>query len=140
MAFSIAGSMAFKEAMKKCDPVIMEPIMKVDVIVPDEYMGNVIGDLNSRRGQIQNQESQDGTARVTAEVPLSEMFGYATDLRSKTQAVASIPWTCRVSAGPEERCGQDHVRARQELSQVLKKITQFCGKSSAIVLDFSRRI
>ena len=85
MAFSIAGSMAFKEAMKKCDPVIMEPIMKVDVIVPDEYMGNVIGDLNSRRGQIQNQESQDGTARVTAEVPLSEMFGYATDLRSKTQ-------------------------------------------------------
>ena len=85
MAFSIAGSMAFKEAMKKCDPVIMEPIMKVDVIVPDEYMGNVIGDLNSRRGQIQNQESQDGTARVTAQVPLSEMFGYATDLRSKTQ-------------------------------------------------------
>ena len=85
MAFSIAGSMAFKEAMKKCDPVIMEPIMKVDVIVPDEYMGNVIGDLNSRRGQIQGQESQDGTARVTAMVPLSEMFGYATDLRSKTQ-------------------------------------------------------
>lgn len=85
MAFSIAGSMAFKEAMKKCDPVIMEPIMKVDVVVPDEYMGNVIGDLNSRRGQIQNQESQDGTARVTAMVPLSEMFGYATDLRSKTQ-------------------------------------------------------
>ena len=85
MAFSIAGSMAFKEAMKKCDPVIMEPIMKVNVIVPDEYMGNVIGDLNSRRGQITNQESQDGTARVTAMVPLSEMFGYATDLRSKTQ-------------------------------------------------------
>ena len=85
MAFSIAGSVAFKEAMKKCDPVIMEPIMKVNVIVPDEYMGNVIGDLNSRRGQITNQESQDGTARVTAMVPLSEMFGYATDLRSKTQ-------------------------------------------------------
>ena len=77
--------MAFKDAMKKCDPVIMEPIMKVNVIVPDEYMGNVIGDLNSRRGQITNQESQDGTARVTAMVPLSEMFGYATDLRSKTQ-------------------------------------------------------
>ena len=64
MAFSIAGSMAFKEAMKKCDPVIMEPIMKVNVIVPDEYMGNVIGDLNSRRGQINNQESEGGTARV----------------------------------------------------------------------------
>ena len=85
MAFSIAGSMAFKYAMKKADPVIMEPIMKVDVVVPDEYMGNVIGDLNSRRGAIQNQESTDGTARVTAMVPLSEMFGYATDLRSKTQ-------------------------------------------------------
>ena len=86
MAFSIAGSMAFKDAMKKADPVIMEPIMKVDVVVPDEYMGNVIGDLNSRRGAIQNQESTDGTARVTAMVPLSEMFGYATDLRSKTQS------------------------------------------------------
>ena len=85
MAFSIAGSMAFKDAMKKADPVIMEPIMKVDVVVPDEYMGNVIGDLNSRRGAIKNQESTDGTARVTAMVPLSEMFGYATDLRSKTQ-------------------------------------------------------
>ena len=85
MAFSIAGSMAFKDAMKKADPVIIEPIMKVDVVVPDEYMGNVIGDLNSRRGAIQNQESTDGTARVTAMVPLSEMFGYATDLRSKTQ-------------------------------------------------------
>ena len=85
MACSIASSMAFKDAMKKADPVIMEPIMKVDVVVPDEYMGNVIGDLNSRRGAIQNQESTDGTARVTAMVPLSEMFGYATDLRSKTQ-------------------------------------------------------
>ena len=85
MAFKIAGSMAFKDAMKKAAPVLMEPIMKVDVVVPDEYMGNVIGDLNSRRGAIQNQESTDGTARVTAMVPLSEMFGYATDLRSKTQ-------------------------------------------------------
>ena len=85
MAFKIAGSMAFKEAMREADPVLLEPIMKVCVIVPDEYMGDVIGDLNSRRGQITNQESQDGTARVTAMVPLSEMFGYATDLRSKTQ-------------------------------------------------------
>ena len=75
MAFSIAGSMAFKDAMKKADPVIMEPIMKVDVVVPDEYMGNVIGDLNSRRGAIQNQESTDGTARVTAMVLLFEMLG-----------------------------------------------------------------
>ena len=85
MAFSIAGSMAFKDAMKKCDPVIMEPIMKVAVIVPDEYMGDVIGDLNSRRGQIQGMEAMPGTQRINAMVPLSEMFGYATDLRSKTQ-------------------------------------------------------
>ena len=85
MAFQIAGSMAFKEAMKKCDPVIMEPIMKVAVIVPDEYMGDVIGDLNSRRGQIQGMEAMAGTQRINAMVPLSEMFGYATDLRSKTQ-------------------------------------------------------
>ena len=85
MAFKIAGSMAFKEAMKKCDPVIMEPIMKVAVIVPDEYMGDVMGDLNARRGQIQGMEAMAGTQRINAMVPLSEMFGYATDLRSKTQ-------------------------------------------------------
>lgn len=85
MAFQIAGSMAFKDAMKKADPVIMEPIMKVAVIVPDEYMGDVIGDLNSRRGQIQGMEALSGTQRVNAMVPLAEMFGYATDLRSKTQ-------------------------------------------------------
>ena len=85
MAFQIAGSMAFKDAMKKADPIIMEPIMKVSVIVPDEYMGDVIGDLNSRRGQIQGMEAMPGTQRINAMVPLSEMFGYATDLRSKTQ-------------------------------------------------------
>ena len=85
MAFSIAGSMAFKDAMRKCDPVILEPIMKVAVIVPDEYMGDVIGDLNSRRGAIQGMEAMPGTQRINAMVPLSEMFGYATDLRSKTQ-------------------------------------------------------
>ena len=85
MAFQIAGSMAFKDAMKKADPIIMEPIMKVSVIVPEEYMGDVIGDLNSRRGQIQGMEAMPGTQRINAMVPLSEMFGYATDLRSKTQ-------------------------------------------------------
>ncbi|MDE6149855.1 MAG: elongation factor G, partial [Ruminococcus sp.] len=85
MAFKIAGSMAFKEAMKKANPVILEPIMKVTVTVPDEYMGTVIGDLNSRRGQIQGQETRPGTAQVDALVPLSEMFGYSNDLRSKTQ-------------------------------------------------------
>ena len=86
MAFKIAGSMAFKEAMRKADPVLTEPIMKVVVIVPEEYMGDVIGDLNSRRGQIQSMEAtQPGIQEITANVPLSEMFGYATDLRSKTQ-------------------------------------------------------
>ena len=86
MAFKIAGSMAFKEAMRKADPVLTEPIMKVVVIVPEEYMGDVIGDMNSRRGQIQSMEAtQPGIQEITANVPLSEMFGYATDLRSKTQ-------------------------------------------------------
>ena len=85
MAFKIAGSMAFKDAMKKADPVLLEPLMKVSVIVPDEYMGGVIGDLNSRRGMVQGTESENGTDRITAQVPLSEMFGYATDMRSITQ-------------------------------------------------------
>ena len=85
MAFKIAGSMAFKEAMRKADPTLLEPIMKVSVIVPDEYLGTVIGDLNSRRGQIQGQESRTGATQVDALVPLANMFGYATDLRSSTQ-------------------------------------------------------
>ena len=85
MAFKIAGSMAFKDAMKKADPVIMEPIMRVNVIVPEEYMGDVIGDLNSRRGQIQGMEAVAGAQQILAFVPLSEMFGYATDMRSRTQ-------------------------------------------------------
>ncbi len=85
MAFKIAGSMAFKEAMRKADPVLLEPIMKVCVIVPDEYLGTVIGDLTSRRGQIQGQEARPGAQQVDALVPLANMFGYATDLRSNTQ-------------------------------------------------------
>ena len=85
MAFKIAGSMAFKDAMAKADPAIMEPIMKVSVIVPDDYMGDVIGDLNARRGQIQGMEAMNGSQRINAFVPLAQMFGYATDLRSKTQ-------------------------------------------------------
>jgi len=85
MAFKIAGSMAFKEAMKKADPVLTEPIMKVVVTVPDDYLGDVIGDLNSRRGQIQSMEAVSGAQQIVAMVPLAEMFGYATDLRSKTQ-------------------------------------------------------
>ena len=85
MAFKMAGSMAFKEAMRKATPIILEPIMKVVVLVPDDYMGDVIGDLNSRRGQIQGMEARNGIQEIKAFVPLSEMFGYATDLRSKTQ-------------------------------------------------------
>ena len=85
MAFKIAASMAFKEAMRKADPVITEPIMKVVVIASDEYTGNVIGDLNARRGQIQSMETRTGAQEITAMVPLSEMFGYATALRSNTQ-------------------------------------------------------
>ena len=84
MAFKIAASMAFKEAMRKAQPVLMEPIMKVAVIVPEEYMGDVIGDLNSRRGMIQGMDALPGAQRINAMVPLSEMFGYATDMRSKT--------------------------------------------------------
>ena len=85
MAFKIAGSMAFKDAMKKAGPVRMEPIMKVAITVPDEYMGDVIGDVNARRGQIQNTEVRTGAVQINAFIPLSNMFGYATALRSKTQ-------------------------------------------------------
>jgi len=85
MAFKIAGSMAFKEAMRKGNPVLLEPIEKVDVTVPEEYMGDVIGDLNSRRGRIEGMEARNGVQVIHGFVPLAEMFGYATDLRSKTQ-------------------------------------------------------
>ena len=85
MAFKMAGSMAFKEAMRKADPVILEPVMKVAVIVPDEYTGDVIGDINSRRGQMQGMEARFGAQQINAFVPLSEMVGYATDLRSRSQ-------------------------------------------------------
>ncbi len=85
MAFKTAGSMAFKDAMSKAAPVLMEPIMKIAVTVPDDYIGAVIGDINSRRGTILDQENRNGATQINAEVPLSSMFGYATDLRSKTQ-------------------------------------------------------
>ena len=85
MAFKIAASMAFKDAMKKAAPVLMEPIMKASVIVPDEYIGDVIGDINSRRGMVQGQEVRTGATQIDAFIPLSNMFGYATSLRSKTQ-------------------------------------------------------
>ena len=85
MAFHSAGSMAFKEAMQKASPVLLEPIMKVEVTMPEEYMGDVIGDINSRRGRIEGMDDIGGGKLVRGYVPLSEMFGYSTDLRSKTQ-------------------------------------------------------
>ncbi|ABY92166.1 MULTISPECIES: elongation factor G [Thermoanaerobacter] len=85
MAFKIAGSIAFKEGMKKANPVLLEPIMKVEVVVPEEYMGDIIGDINARRGRVEGMEARAGAQVIRAFVPLAEMFGYATDLRSKTQ-------------------------------------------------------
>ena len=85
MAFKIAGSMAFKNAMQKADPVLLEPMMKVEVIVPEEYMGDVMGDINSRRGRIEGMNPRNGVQVINSMVPLSEMFGYATTLRSRTQ-------------------------------------------------------
>jgi elongation factor G len=90
MAFKIAGSMAFKEACRKAQPTLLEPIMKVEVVVPEEYMGDVIGDLNARRGHIQGMESRASSQIIRTEVPLATMFGYATDLRSRTQGRASF--------------------------------------------------
>ena len=85
MAFHIAGSLAFKEAMQKAAPVLLEPIMKVEVTTPEDYMGDVIGDINSRRGRIEGMEDIGGGKMIKGYVPLAEMFGYATDLRSRTQ-------------------------------------------------------
>jgi elongation factor G len=90
LAFKIAASMAFKEAAKKADPAILEPVMSVEVVVPDEYMGDVIGDLNARRGKVRGMEDRAGAKVVLAHVPLAEMFGYATDLRSRTQGRATF--------------------------------------------------
>jgi elongation factor G len=85
MAFKIAGSMAFKDAVKKCNPVLLEPMMKVEVEIPEDFLGSVIGDLSSRRGQVEGQSIDNGQSKVQTKVPLAEMFGYATQLRSMTQ-------------------------------------------------------
>jgi len=89
MAFKIAGSMAFKDAAKKANPILLEPVMRVEVVVPEEYMGDVIGNLNSRRGHIQSMEMRGGSQVINSRVPLAEMFGYATDIRSRTQGRGS---------------------------------------------------
>ncbi len=90
MAFKIAGSMAFKEAARRASPVLLEPVMSVEVVVPDEFMGDIIGDLNSRRGRVEGVEHRAGSQVIKAYVPLSEMFGYATDMRSRTQGRATF--------------------------------------------------
>jgi elongation factor G len=89
IAFKVAGSIAFKEAARRAKPVLLEPIFAVEVVTPDEFLGNVIGDLSSRRGRVEGQEPRGNALVVTARVPLSEMFGYATDLRSNTQGRAN---------------------------------------------------
>jgi elongation factor G len=89
MAFKIAGSMAFKDAAKRANPVLLEPVMRVEIVVPEEYMGDVIGDITSRRGHLQSMDARGGSQVINARVPLSEMFGYATDLRSRTQGRGS---------------------------------------------------
>jgi elongation factor G len=89
MAFKICGSMAFKEAARKCKPVLLEPIMSVEVVTPEDYMGDVIGDINSRRGQMEGMEARGNAQAIRAKVPLSNMFGYVNDLRSRTQGRAS---------------------------------------------------
>ena len=125
MAFKIAGSMAFKEAMRKADPVILEPIMKVVVTVPEEYMGDVIGDLNSRRGLINGMEAVSGAQQITAMVPLSEMFGYATDMRSKTQGRGQYTMEPdHYAEVPKFVFRQYYFRARQEgrISRSAEKI------------------
>jgi elongation factor G len=90
MAFKIAGSMGFKEAVRKAKPILLEPIMSVEVVTPDQFMGDVVGDLNSRRGKILGMEMKAGFQVVSAQVPLANMFGYATDLRSATQGRATF--------------------------------------------------
>lgn len=122
LAFKIAGSMAFKEACQKADPVILEPIMKVCIIVPDEYMGDVIGDVTSRRGNIAGLTQRNGAQQIDCFVPLSEMFGYATNLRSRTQAAASLPWSRatmwnspRIWQTPLFRSAKDIKRTRSRL-------------------------
>ena len=93
MAFKIAGSMGFKEGAAKAGAVLLEPVMSVEVVVPEEYMGDVIGDLNSRRGKVLGMDTRGGAQVINAEVPLSNMFGYATDLRSSTQGRATYTMT-----------------------------------------------
>ena len=115
LAFKIAGSMAFKEAARKADPVLLEPMMAVEVTTPEDYMGDVIGDLNSRRGQIQAMDERAGARVVKALVPLSEMFGYVGDLRQQDPGPGELLHAVRLlRRGSAERRGGDHREGRGE--------------------------
>ncbi len=114
MAFKIAGSMAFKNAMRKASPILTEPIMKVVVVTPDDYMGDVIGDINSRRGQIQSMDPVSGAQQITAMIPLSNMFGYATDLRSKTQGRGQYSMEPSHFAEIPKNIAQEIIAGKQE--------------------------
>ena len=125
MAFKIAGSMAVKDAIKKADPVLLEPIMKVTVIVPEEYMGDVIGDLNSRRGMILGMDAVPGAQQINAEVPLSEMFGYATDMRSKTQGRGQYTMEPAHYNEVPKSVGEEIISARGKKSEYFIKTLDF---------------
>ena len=139
MAFKIAGSMAFQDAAKKAKPVLLEPVMRVEVVVPKEFIGDVMGDLASRRGRIQSQDDRGGTQIVNARVPLSEMFGYATDLRSRTQGRATYSMhfdTLRAGATARERrsrgprAGQGVVRIADCGSRIAEFLNSSWGRTS----------
>jgi elongation factor G len=121
MAFKIAGSMAFKNAMRKASPILTEPIMKVVVITPDDYLGDVIGDINSRRGNISSMEPQNGATQITASIPLSNMFGYATDLRSKTQGRGLYSMEPSHFAEVPKSIAEDIISGRKDKKQKNKK-------------------
>ena len=123
MAFKIAGSMAFKEACRLADPVLLEPIMKVTVIVPEEYMGDVIGDLNARRGEIQGFEDRSGVKQINARVPLGDMFGYATDLQN-TGPRSVCNGAGRLQGSSEEHFREDYIRPHKE--RLIIKVNNAC--------------
>ena len=114
LAFKIAGSIAFKSAAQRAQPVLLEPVMSVEVVAPTEYMGDVIGSINSRRGKIVSLESRPASEAIHAEVPLSEMFGYATDLRSKTQGRAVFTMTFLSYNALSEDLARDIIQKKQK--------------------------
>ena len=113
MAFKIAGSLALKDAVRRGRPAILEPIMEVEVTTPDEFMGDVIGDLNSRRGQIQGMEERAGAQVIRATVPLANMFGYATDLRSRRRVARSIRWSSIITRRCRQHLAEEFMAKKQ---------------------------